>query len=86
MHGMYACSSVIYRLVNKMNIVQARSEQIFNKSRRHLKILEARIVTWSKFHNEEPQIGLLGATVRNLVATATWHSIFVHPCYRLGSI
>jgi hypothetical protein len=30
-----------------------------------------------KFHTEDPKI--LGATLRNLVPTATWHTGFVHP-------
>ena len=47
------------------------------KSRRFLKILEAIRTTRRKSHTEDPQI--LGATVQNLVALATWHQEFVHP-------
>jgi hypothetical protein len=41
-----------------------RGAQIFQKSRSQLKILVARIVTWSKFHTEDPQI--LGTTVKKI--------------------
>jgi len=50
--------------------------------RSHLKILRARIVTWNKLHTKNPQ--MLGATIQNLVAMATWHSGYVHPCSTLG--
>jgi hypothetical protein len=30
-----------------------------------------------EIHNEEPQI--LDATIQNIVATATWHTGFMHP-------
>jgi len=36
------------------------------------------MLTQSKFHTEDPQI--LGDTVPNLFAMATWRSEFVHPC------
>jgi hypothetical protein len=51
------------------------------KSTIHLKILSARRVAWSKFHTEDPQI--IGATLQNLVARATWQQRFVHPCTSL---
>jgi hypothetical protein len=41
----------------------------FSKFKKPLQILGARRVTWSKVHTEDPQI--LGATVQNLVITAT---------------
>jgi len=41
-------------------------------SRSHYEIQGARRVACSKFHAEDPQV--LGATVENLVATATWRS------------
>ena len=41
----------------------------------HLNILCARVVTWSKFPAEEPQI--LGTTPQNLVALPAWHLGFV---------
>jgi len=50
------------------------STVIFHKSRSYLEIPCACIVTLI----EDPQI--LGATVINLVATATWCPEFVHPC------
>ena len=43
----------------------------------HLPILDARRVTESKFHAENPQI--LGATVQKSVTTATWHPAFCAP-------
>ena len=43
--------------------------KIFRKTRSHHKT-GARMVIWSKLHTEDPQI--LGATVRNLLARATW--------------
>jgi hypothetical protein len=54
-----------------------RVANIFEKSRNHLKILEARRVTRNKFHTEAPQI--LGVTIQNFVAKATWRPGFVHP-------
>jgi hypothetical protein len=52
---------------------------IFHRCRSHLKIPGTRWVAWSKFHTEDPEI--LGATMLNLVAQATWHPGFVHSCY-----
>jgi len=43
----------------------------------YLKILGARGVTWSKFHTKDAQI--LGATQRNLVASATWRPTLIQP-------
>jgi hypothetical protein len=56
------------------------SEQIFQKSKGHLKILGARWVAWSKFLTEDLQI--LGTTLRDLVTQLTWHLGFVHPWIR----
>ena len=53
----------------------------FPKIMGHLKILGTRSVTRSKFHTEGPRI--LGATVQNLVATATCRLWFVPPCSSL---
>ena len=47
----------------------------FWKSRRHLKILGARQVTWDKFNTLDSQI--LGSIVQNVAATV-WRSGFVH--------
>lgn len=47
--------------------------QIFQKHRSHLKILDARRVTWSKFYIEVAQIS---------GATATLRPGFVHPWLR----
>jgi hypothetical protein len=55
-------------------------------SQRSLRILEhsgtwhPRRVPWSKFHTEDPQI--LGATVKNSVATATWCAGLMRPSFR----
>ena len=46
----------------------------FKKSGSYLKILGPRRVTRNEFHAEDPQI--LGATVKYLVAGATWFSGF----------
>ena len=56
----------------------------FLKFRSHLKILGAKMVTWSKFHTEEPK--MLGATAQNLVVRVTWRPGFVYPCSRLLKI
>ena len=47
-----------------------RGTQNFHKSTGHLQIVGAIRVTRSKFHTENPQ--MLGVTVQNLVARATW--------------
>jgi len=44
--------------------------QIFQQSMRHLKILDATNLTWSKLHIEGLQT--FGAAVQNLVLIATW--------------
>jgi hypothetical protein len=64
------------------NIVtlQTRDAQLFQKSKRHLKILGARRMTHSKFNNKDPQ--LLGATVQNSVAMATSFPRCVHFCFK----
>jgi hypothetical protein len=41
-------------------------------------ILDARRMTWSKFHPKDVQI--LGVTIQNLVTTVTLDLGFVHPC------
>jgi hypothetical protein len=46
-----------------------RGAQVFQKPRRHLKILDTRIAAQSKHHTDDPEI--FGATVPNLVARAT---------------
>jgi hypothetical protein len=48
----------------------------FEKTQGHVKILGARKVTWSKFHNEDPQI--LGASKHIVDARATWRPGIVH--------
>ena len=54
--------------------------QIFQTSRNHLKFLDARWVTWSKFHMEDTQ--MLGTTIQNLVSRTTWHLEFRYPCHK----
>jgi hypothetical protein len=44
------------------------------------KLGATRIVTLSKFHTEDPHT--LGATVHNLIATATWHPGFVNAWFK----
>jgi len=50
--------------------------QILQKFRSHHRIVGASGVTCSKSHTENPQI--LGTTVQNLVAQATWRQVYVH--------
>ena len=45
-----------------------------------LKILDARRVTWSKFHTKNRQV--LGALVQNLVIWATWCAGFMYPWHK----
>jgi hypothetical protein len=67
-----------YFFNNNFNIIlSSRGAQIFQKSRSHLKILGARRVMWSKFHNENPET--LCATAENLCVTASWPPGVVHP-------
>jgi hypothetical protein len=61
-------------------LYETKGLQIFQKSRCHLKILGARRAMRRKFHTENPQI--LGATVQNLVARATWPPGLVYSCTR----
>jgi hypothetical protein len=52
-----------------INSTLYRSTQIFQRLKRHLKILGASMVTGSKCRTENTQI--LGATVQNVVARGT---------------
>jgi hypothetical protein len=63
------------KLVNG-NIVYIQSPPILRKYRNHLKILGARKVTWSKVYSGDPLT--LEASVRNLIAMATWRVGFMH--------
>jgi hypothetical protein len=63
----------------EMVMLYTRGANTFQRCRSHLKIPGTRWVAWSNFHMEDLQI--LGATMQNLVAQATWHPGFVHPCY-----
>jgi hypothetical protein len=53
--------------------------QIFQKSRRSLKIVGATRVTWRKCHTEDPQT--FGAIEKNWIARAIWRPGFVQPCF-----
>jgi hypothetical protein len=59
-----------------------KSAQITQRSKSHLKIVGARRVTLSKFHSKDPPI--LGATIQNWDAKATWHPALVHPWRNLS--
>jgi hypothetical protein len=48
----------------------------FPKTGSQLKFLDVIMVTWNKFQTNDPQT--IVATVRNLVATATWCPLFKH--------
>jgi hypothetical protein len=63
--------------VQRLRMNGAKGAQSFQKFRRHLKILDARRMTWSEFHIEYPQA--VGATVHNLVSLPIWYPGFVHP-------
>lgn len=47
------------------------------KSRSHIKIAGTTMMTYSKIHNEDPQV--LGAMIQLLVTRATWRLGLVHP-------
>jgi hypothetical protein len=70
--------SLIQLTAREEFIAISRDAQIFQKSRRCLKIQGGRRVILSKFHTEDPQI--LGITTQNSVAWVTWCPGFVHPC------
>jgi len=57
--------------------IEYRGVQVFEKSRSYLEISDARKATWSKAHTGDEQV--LGATIKNSVATAIWYPVFVHP-------
>ena len=68
--------------VQRLRMSGAKGAQIFPKFGRHLKIIDARRVTWSEFHTEYPQI--VGATLQNLVSLQIWWCPgFVHPWVEL---
>lgn len=54
-----------------MSYLYRMGSQMFQKSKPHLKIQGARIVTWSKFYTEDSNC--LRGNVQNSVARATWH-------------
>jgi hypothetical protein len=54
----------------RVHIMLSRGAQVFQKSRSHLKVLDARVVTVNNLRTKNLQI--LGPTVQNLVAQVTW--------------
>jgi hypothetical protein len=68
-----------------------RGAQIFQKSRNHLKIFDARNVTRNRSHTEGPQI--LNASGKTIyLSQITWHLLFVqpyatvHPCKNMRRV
>ena len=68
---------VVRRLTYRTTTGNMAGVHKFSKNGNYLKILGARRTTQSKFHTKKPQI--LGATIQNSVAMATWYLRFVHP-------
>ena len=66
---------VVLTLFN--GIFQPGGRHIFEKLKSYLKILATRMITRSNFHTYGPQI--LGVTVQNSVAQATFYTGFVCP-------
>jgi len=62
----------------KNNILIITDAQIWEKSKRHHKMLGAWSVTWSKFHTQNPHI--LSATIQTSGVQDTWLPGYVHPC------
>jgi len=75
---------IFWAFRKKISSRRARMHKILQTSGSHLKILDARRVTWSKFHIESPQIS--AATVQHLTAMATWRPGYVHLCRRRSRI
>jgi hypothetical protein len=63
----------VFNSLNQKNINFSKKKKFSS----HLEVLGTRRVTRSKFRTDDPIT--LGATVQNLVATATWCPRFVHP-------
>ena len=61
--------------------MSTKSAQIIPKCRSKFKILDARKVPRHQLHTEGPLI--LGATVRNLMALATWRPEFMHSWFNI---
>lgn len=69
--------TIYHHPVQRLRMSGAKGAQSFQKFRRHLKILDARRMTWRAFHTEYPQI--VGATVHNLVSLPIWCPGLMHP-------
>jgi hypothetical protein len=74
---LYVCRKKCLR--DRGYLLLLRFPQMLQKSRRHLKILGARMVIRSEFRTGDPQ--LLGATVQNIVALATWRHWICIPLF-----
>ena len=60
----------------------SRDSHIFQKPRSHLKILDARGLTWKKLDTQNPQI--LGTAEKYLGATASWRHYFRPRVYKFS--
>jgi len=74
----YQITTVLLGQNAEIMMLYTGGANIFQRCRSHLKIPGTWQVAWSKFCVEDPQI--LDVTIQNLVAQATWHPGFVHPC------
>ena len=59
---------------------QCKGAQIYHTSRKNLKIIGTRKVTWSKFYAEDKHV--LGATLQYSVSWTTWLLEHVYPHFR----
>jgi hypothetical protein len=73
-----------WRLPSSGGATPCRRTYIFERSRRPLKILDARRVTWREVHTEDPPI--LGATVQNLVSWVTRSPGLCTPGYKYTGV
>jgi hypothetical protein len=64
----------------RFEVTLCRGQQIFQKSRRHLKILGAKSKIWSKFQNQDPK--MLRTAVQNVATWRNWWPAYVHPWRR----
>jgi len=75
LYRQYKARCIHLKIIKLM--ILSRCAQIIQVSRRHLKTLEARMVTWSKLHTEDQQIS--DDNVRKFVIRVNWRPEFVHP-------
>jgi hypothetical protein len=85
-YGLYAVSAKVTTGLYMVNITVSGVHKL-SKVEKPLQIPGARRVACSKFCTDDPQI--LGATVQNLVVTATWRQEFLLPrttdCHRFAN-